>query len=642
MKRIKKLLIGFIICMLYSFLSTTAMAYSTGNDYYWKDSTPNADYDDYGFVKRNCTSFVAWCLNTRNGVEFTNWYGSTKADQITWSAAYNWGNAANQLGIRVDNNPEVGAVAWNSFGHVAWVREVDGDEVTIEEYNWEDENHNGDFSYHERTMHKNDYSGFIHIKDISGSNYTITFYDNGGSGGPGSRVVTTCTSNYGDISWKLPTKSNDTFLGYYTQAVGGEQVYDRNGHSSPGTYWTRNNIGGLWNYAGDVLLFAHWSSGNVSTSHSITFNDNGGTSGPGTRPVTAGTSNYGDISRILPTKANDTFIGYYTEIIGGEQVYDANGFACPGTYWSSKSTGGLWQYDGDIIIYAHWGNHTITFNDNGGSGGPGSRTVTTGTSNYGDISWALPHKENDTFTGYYTKLNGGEKVYDANGFACPGTYWSSKSTGGLWQYDGDIILYAHWLNHTITFNDNGGAGGPGSRIVTTGTSNYGDISWALPQKVNDSFIGYYSKLIGGEKVYDANGFAISGTYWNSMSDGGHWKYDGDVTLYAHWSSGYSGEQMEPDLVLPSSLINIEAEAFRGTAFTCVKLSAHTETIGQFAFADCANLHGIYISATTTIDPNAFDGQTNLTIYGLNGSAAEQYARQHGFQFVTIDSSAFSN
>ena len=63
----------------------------------------------------------------------------------------------------------------------------------------------------------------------------------------------------------------------------------------------------------------------------------------------------------------------------------------------------------------------------------------------------------------------------------------------------------------------------------------------------------------------------------------------------------------------------------------------------FAFAGCKNLQGIYISETTTmIDPNAFDEQTNLTIYGLNGSVAEQYARQHGFQFVTIDSTAFSN
>ena len=147
-----------IMLSLFAFLKQPAWAYETGDDYPWKGQSMD-EYDDYLFYKRNCTSFVAWCLNSRNGVEFTNWYGG-----VRWGGAFNWGNAARQLGIAVDNNPAIGSVAWMSSGHVAWVRGVDGDNVTVDEYNWND-----DGLYHYYTWPKSHYSGFIHIKDIGSS-----------------------------------------------------------------------------------------------------------------------------------------------------------------------------------------------------------------------------------------------------------------------------------------------------------------------------------------------------------------------------------------------------------------------------------------------------------------------------------------
>ena len=150
------------------------------------------------------------------------------------------------------------------------------------------------------------------------------------------------------------------------------------------------------------------------------------------------------------------------------------------------------------------------------------------------------------------------------------------------------------------------------------------------------FTGYYTEINSGEQVYDANGFSVAGTYWSSKNDGGNWQYDGDVTLYARWSSGYNSDLMEPDLILPSSLITIEPEAFRGNAFTRIKLSDQTQSIGQFAFADCPNLRSIYIpAATTAIDPRAFGDRKELIIYGKSGSTAQQYANQHGFKFVQV-------
>ena len=61
-------------------------------------------------------------------------------------------------------NPAVGSVAWWDSCHVAWVEAVNGDSVTIEEYN--NYQAGGWGLYYERTINRTDVSGYIHIKDI--------------------------------------------------------------------------------------------------------------------------------------------------------------------------------------------------------------------------------------------------------------------------------------------------------------------------------------------------------------------------------------------------------------------------------------------------------------------------------------------
>lgn len=92
----------------------------------------------------------------------------------------------------------------------------------------------------------------------------------------------------------------------------------------------------------------------------------------------------------------------------------------------------------------------------------------------------------------------------------------------------------------------------------------------------------------------------------------------------------------PDLILPEGLITIGPEAFRGGAFTYVRLSENTKTISRNAFADCPNLRYIYIpEATKSISAMAFGSMTGLTIYGKAGSAAETFANQKGFTFIAV-------
>ena len=82
-----------------------------------------------------CTSFAAYRLSNTNGFNLPVGYGN----------AITWGSIARANGYRVDMNPAVGSIAWFSagvngaghMGHVAWVAEVRGDQVTIEEYNYD-------------------------------------------------------------------------------------------------------------------------------------------------------------------------------------------------------------------------------------------------------------------------------------------------------------------------------------------------------------------------------------------------------------------------------------------------------------------------------------------------------------------------
>lgn len=132
-----------------------------GDDYpsEYKNAALDSVIDRWNFYNRECTSFAAWCLNSRNGVSFTNWYGGTH-----WGHAKNWGQAAAGLGITVDMNPAKGSIYWSSkgiYGHVAWVSDVSNGNVTIEEYNY-----SGDGKYNSRVVAAGTASGYIHMKDL--------------------------------------------------------------------------------------------------------------------------------------------------------------------------------------------------------------------------------------------------------------------------------------------------------------------------------------------------------------------------------------------------------------------------------------------------------------------------------------------
>ena len=99
--------------------------------------------------------------------------------------------------------------------------------------------------------------------------YTVTFNPNGGTlTGNSSYPIRYESADYWDISGAIPIRSGYKFLGWYTTASGGTQVYDAGGIcTNDGTYWDD-----VWVYPGNVTFYAQWEL----LEYTIYFEANGG------------------------------------------------------------------------------------------------------------------------------------------------------------------------------------------------------------------------------------------------------------------------------------------------------------------------------------------------------------------------------
>lgn len=154
----------FILGMIGQFSSKSVEAAVLGDNYpaKWRNVPQDSTLDQWGMYNRECTSFAAYRLSSANGFELSR-------NGMNWGAQ-NWANNARQQGYRVDGTPAVGSIAYfapnvsyaGPTGHVAWVAEVNGNFVTIEEYNYG----SPAGTYHKRTLAVSGVSAFIHFKDI--------------------------------------------------------------------------------------------------------------------------------------------------------------------------------------------------------------------------------------------------------------------------------------------------------------------------------------------------------------------------------------------------------------------------------------------------------------------------------------------
>lgn len=143
-------------------VTESATSIARGDDY--PANLKNIPYysytvDPWSYYHRQCTSFVAFRLVHANGFSDVRGYGN----------ATEWGNRAKQRGYTVNKTPAYGSVAWFSSGHVAWVSDIRGSYVEIEEYNVPVNSGN----YKKRLIPISSVTGFIHFKDIKPSQSVV-------------------------------------------------------------------------------------------------------------------------------------------------------------------------------------------------------------------------------------------------------------------------------------------------------------------------------------------------------------------------------------------------------------------------------------------------------------------------------------
>ncbi len=143
-------------------------------------------------------------------------------------------------------------------------------------------------------------------------------------------------------------------------------------------------------------------------------------------------------------------------------------------------------------------NFTVSYNANGGTVSPTSKTVVYG-STYGAL--ATPTRTGYAFAGWYTSATGGTQV---------------TSTTKVSQHQNHTI-YARWdtNDYTVTFNGNSGTPSYTSKTVTF-DSMYGSLPTA--SRVGYTFLGWYTAQTGGTLVTSSTKVAIAGNH----------------TLYARW------------------------------------------------------------------------------------------------------------
>ncbi len=187
----------------------------------------------------------------------------------------------------------------------------------------------------------------------------------------------------------------------------------------------------------------------------------------------------------------------------------------------------------DAEYYAKWTakSCTVSFDNNGGTGGTNTVTATYGSSLPSKAS-NLPTKTGYNFDGYYdseTDNDGtGTKYYNADG-----------SSARNWDKDTEsaTTLYAKWTAKTTTVTINANTGNHGSTTPGTVTATYGS---ALPSftaasgEGGYSLTGYYTEATDGDKIINANGTLVAST---SYADGsGNWNSEAaTLTLYAQYA-----------------------------------------------------------------------------------------------------------
>jgi uncharacterized repeat protein (TIGR02543 family) len=369
-----------------------------------------------------------------------------------------------------------------------------------------------------------------------GSNNSITFDANGGTGTMSDQTITYNTS--ANLTANTFTRTSYTFAGWATTS-GGAVAY-------------ANSANYTMSAAANVTLYAQWTA----NDYTVTFNANSGT---GTMaPQTIAFNASANLTPNAFTRTSYTFAGWATTS-GGAVAY-----ANSASYTMSSAA--------NVTLYAQWtlNNYTVTFDANG-DGGTGTMSTQTIAFNASDNLTANTFTRTGyIFAGWNTAANGSGTSY-----ANSASYTMSSAA--------NVTLYAQWTanDYTVTFDANVGTGTMSTQTIAFNAS--ANLTSNAFTRTGYTFAGW-ATTSGGTVAY-----ANSASYTMSSA--------ANVTLYAQWTAndytvtfdangdGGTGT-MTPQTIAFNASANLTANAFTRTSYTFAGWA--TTSGGAVAYANSAN------------------------------------------------------
>ena len=254
---------------------------------------------------------------------------------------------------------------------------------------------------------------------------------------------------------------------------------------------------------------------------------------------------------------------------------------------------------------------TIIYDVNGGTEAPAPQTKTSAIDL--TLSDAIPVRDDDVFLGWAESPDG-EVLYH------PGDVYSVNTS---------TTLYAQWdVRYTITFDANGGIGGPAAQLKIPGEKL--TLSDSIPIREFYKFLGWSTNKEGPVEYLPNSGYF----------------QEGNATLYAIWErdaeiveSGVCGDSLTWDLYNDGVLViigtgtmyNYDAynKPWPSSDVKSVEISEGVINVGVYAFYGCSNISSIKLPDTMiTIGSNAFNYCGTLTEITLPETL--QYINERAF------------
>ena len=290
-----------------------------------------------------------------------------------------------------------------------------------------------------------------------------------------------------------------------------------------------------YQYEMPATLYAHWNP--IVYDVNLDYNDHDGGSTFAKEPQKNITVTFDDyFSQLFNlTRTGYTFDGWYYEDTTKIET-------------STKATNDYKIIDNNgISLKAKWNKnqYTVTLDTNKQSAMsnnitlPGSDTyqMTFDESNNNIVQ--VPSVTGWTFDGWYTSDD--VKVYNSDGSYNRDvlTYFDKD---GEWVYTDNITLYAHWSQkkYTLTLDLNRQTNMSSTPAFSSTHSNTYEMTYDSASNntivkgvvTGWTFDGWFDS--NNVKVFDASGKYIESTQAQYFKNG-RWNYEGDLTVYAHWS-----------------------------------------------------------------------------------------------------------